>query len=245
METGPLWGLTHENYHRVQDVILVGVGAKHYGNPTDFSQNVYHQALHPKLYHSIRDGYTEKLMRAMGFDNVINTGCPSLWQLTEDHLASIPHAKADHVVMTLTCYHRNPADAEMLRILKRNYNQIFFWPQGPEDIDYVKDMCNEIKAEITFLSPSLEAYDTFLSSNTNCDYVGTRLHGGIRALQHAKRTIIIGLDNRAIEMALDVGFPMVRRDNIGLLEQTLCSDFKTILKIPHENVQRWKDQFQL
>ena len=48
----------------------------------------------------------------------------------------------------------------------------------------------------------------------NIDYVGTRLHAGIRALQHKKRTIIIGIDNRAIEKAKDFNLTVIDRKNI-------------------------------
>jgi hypothetical protein len=41
------------------------------------------------------------------------------------------------------------------------------------------------------------------------DFVGARLHGGIRALQRGRRTLTIALDNRAREIAGDTGMPVV------------------------------------
>lgn len=243
METGPLWGLTAANYRKVSGVVLVGVGAKHYGEPTQFSRDVYHQVLHPDLLHSVRDGYTETVMRSMGFENVINTGCPSLWGITDGQLAVIPCEKSKNVVMTLTCYHRDPVDAELLRALDRSYSSVFFWPQGPEDIDYVNELSQQTGVEVCFLAPSLEAYDGFLQSGIDCDYVGTRLHGGIRALQHSKRTIIIGLDNRSVEMSADFGFPVVRRSELASLEEMIHERFEVKVHVPHENIRHWKRQF--
>ena len=50
------------------------------------------------------------------------------------------------------------------------------------------------------MSPTLEAFDNLLESEIDLDYIGTRLHAGIRAIQKKRRSIIIGVDNRALEM---------------------------------------------
>lgn len=55
------------------------------------------------------------------------------------------------------------------------------------------------------------------------DFVGTRLHGGIRAMQHKQRAIIIEIDNRAKEIS---------------------SRFENDIQIPFDKVNQWKDQFK-
>ena len=61
----------------------------------------------------------------------------------------------------------------------------------------------------------MQGYDSFLENTKNIDYVGTRLHGGMRALQHEKRTIILGIDNRAIELNKDYNIPVIEQKNLS------------------------------
>lgn len=35
------------------------------------------------LYHSVRDSESVKILNDLGFKNVINTGCPTIWKLDE------------------------------------------------------------------------------------------------------------------------------------------------------------------
>ena len=48
---------------------------------------------------------------------------------------------------------------------------------------------------------SVDAETDALIQDTECDYIGTRLHGGIRALQHGRRSLILSVDNRAVVLA--------------------------------------------
>ena len=49
------------------------------------------------------------------------------------------------------------------------------------------------------------------NSNSELDYVGTRLHAYIRAVQHGKRAINIVVDDRGKEMGRDFNLTIVRR----------------------------------
>ena len=51
-------------------------------------------------------------------------------------------------------------------------------------------------------------------ANTEFDYVGTRLHAGILALNYRKRTLIIAVDNRAAEMKTDINLPVIARGDL-------------------------------
>ena len=75
----------------------------------------------------------------------------------------------------------------------------------------------------------------------NVDYVGNRLHAGIRTLQRGRRAIIIEIDNRAHEMGRDFVVPTVRRDDIESLKGMIERPFDTMVRVPVDAIERWKD----
>ena len=80
--------------------------------------------------------------------------------------------------------------------------------------------------------------------NNDVDYIGTRLHAGIRALQNQKRTLILSVDNRATEMGKDFNLPVVSRKDIHFVEKNFIkSTFNTDIKRPFEIISQWKNQF--
>lgn len=84
------------------------------------------------------------------------------------------------------------------------YEHIYFFAQnGVLDLDLFNNLKCEGKENVEIVIPSLEGYDLLLKSDT-VYFVGTRLHGGIRAMQHKQRAIIIEIDNRAKEISKDV-----------------------------------------
>jgi polysaccharide pyruvyl transferase WcaK-like protein len=82
-----------------------------------------------------------------------------------------------------------------------------------------------------------------LSSDRQLDYVGNRLHAGLRALQHGRRSIIVEIDNRAREMAADFGLPTVTRDDFRRLEQMIEDPLEIAIRVPDAEIARWKQQF--
>ena len=72
---------------------------------------------------------------------------------------------------------------------------------------------------------------------------GNRLHAGLRALQHGRRTIIVEIDNRAREMGADFGLPTVGRTDFQRLEQMILAPLELAVKTPHAAIDRWKAQF--
>ena len=58
--------------------------------------------------HSVRDEYTKDMLERIGIKNVINTGCPTMWSLTEEHCKQIPIKKSNSVVFTITDYNKKP-----------------------------------------------------------------------------------------------------------------------------------------
>lgn len=229
-----------------RDVIALGVGWGYYSDSfTEKSRSVYQAVFSKRALHSVRDSYTEKKMKEMGIDNVVNTGCPTLWALTPEHCAAIPSVKAKNAVTALTGYPSARSvkdDSVMLDILKREYETVYIWAQGKTDREYAARLDPE--GHLKLLSGGLEEY-TRLLQNGNIDYVGNRLHGGIHALNCKVRSLIISIDNRAAEMGRDCSLPVIAREEVSeKLAQAINAKRETVLTIPWDNIARWKDQFR-
>jgi polysaccharide pyruvyl transferase WcaK-like protein len=125
--------------------------------------------------------------------------------------------------------------------LKNNFEKVYLWIQGSRDYEYAKRVISSDSVE--YLSPSLFSLDSILKSRESIEYIGTRLHAGIRALQHSRRAIIIGVDNRAKEKAKDFNLPVVMREQIDELQNLIQGSLKIDIDIPQENIERWKNQF--
>jgi polysaccharide pyruvyl transferase WcaK-like protein len=164
-----------------------------------------------------------------------------MWKLTKDHCKEIPKTKAKDVITTLTDYDKNPvADQQMLNILSKKYRKVFLWLQGVNDFNYAHLL--NLPTNLELVNPNLEDYDALLETQ-DIDYVGTRLHAGIRAMQKKKRSIILAVDHRALEKKKDFNLVVLDRHDIHLLEGMLDDSFKTDIHLPLENIQAWKNQF--
>ena len=191
--------------------------------------------------HSVRDRFTKNLLDQIGVVSV-STSCPTMWTLTPEHCADVPQGKARDALFTLTAYRREPsADRTMIEILKRHYRALHFFPQMHGDYEYFRDLNIE---GVRVIAPNLRSYDQFLA-NEDVDYVGSRLHGGIRALQFKKRTLVIGIDGRSAEIANDTGFPVLRREEIRQLETWVNDYVSTRINLPTHNIASWKANLRL
>lgn len=235
------WDITYRDILWLSDLILVGVGWWQYNdNPNIYTKILYNKILSKKVVHSVRDEYTKNMLIKLGFNNVVNTGCPSLWSLTKLHCESIPKEKSKTVVFTLTDYNKDIVnDQSIIDILTMIYEQVYFWPQGMNDASYLSKF--ERIDGIIMLSPNLSSFDNILS--TDIDYVGTRLHAGIRALQKKKRSLIIAIDNRAVEMSRDFNLPILHRNDIRKLDRVLIQSIITEIRLPLEEIRYWCNQF--
>lgn len=237
------WNVPITSVPLMGKLVFVGVGAQQYGQKiSKYTQWAYKKMMRPDFLHSVRDSYTEKALKEVGIDNVINTGCPTMWMLTEEFCKTIPTPKSENTcVFTLTDYKANPKrDSSMIEIIKKNYKNVYFWPQGNGDWKYFNTLPGAEKIEV--INPNLKAYNQFLE-NEEADFIGTRLHGGMRALQNRHRTLIIGVDNRAQELHKDYGVPVVDEKSMDKLDEIINSDFSTNIKLPNENIRRFLKQF--
>lgn len=225
--------------------LLIGVGWKDYSKrKTRLGQFVLRKRLKSSMLHSVRDEFTKNKLKGLGIENVINTSCPTTWMLTPEHCLAIPQTKGKSVLFTLTDYNPSPQDdVRLVNVLLNKYENVYFWPQGLFDKQYLEKIAPEKKIKI--LAPSVTALDDVLTKkNLDLDYIGTRLHCGIRALKHSLRTMIIGIDNRASEIAADINLPVVARaSSEAELEDLLGKKFKTELTLPWKNIDLWCSQF--
>ena len=239
------WNLRFVEGLYLRKLILLGVGWHNYqGKPTPYTRWLLKRILSSNHLHSVRDSYTEKMLRSIGFSNVVNTGCPTLWPLTPQKCQAIPTQKATNVVFTLTDYRRNPSrDNQIIRTLKQNYQQVYVWLQGFNDFRYIQTLA-EFNSDIIIIPPRLDKYNQLLASSIDLDYVGTRLHGGIRAMHHNRRAIIIGVDNRAKEKKKDFNINVLDSEDIHELEIYIHQNMETRITLDFDAIERWRRQLR-
>lgn len=226
------------------NTILMGVGFDSENLTCDgYTKLLLRTILSAEGIHSVRDSFSEKMLKSMGIQNVLNTGCPTMWNLTPEHCTAIPVKKASNVVCTLTDYCRDEAnDKAMLDILLKSYEKVYFWLQGRDDLAYIRSLGYENKLEL--IESTLEAYDAVLAQD-DLDYVGTRLHAGIRALSKGRRSLIISIDNRAACISADTGLPVILRKDVPIgLKGRINEKKETKIILPWENIGKFRSQFQ-
>jgi len=236
------WRLRSKDMLWLRDVILMGLGWWKYQSfpPNLYTKILLSMVLRKDCFHEVRDSYTLNRLKSLGF-KVLNAGCPTIWRLTAEHCADIPHSKAENALLTFTSYSQNPKDDKLLfDIIDKNYSTVYFWTQDYPDYKYAKKICGN---RLVFVDPSLDALDDLLQTEV-LDHIGTRLHGGIRSLQHKRRTLVIAVDNRAAEMGRDFNLPIVLRKDIAFkLDKKINSLWKTDVKIDQTAINTWKNQF--
>lgn len=241
MQTEPSFGVNNENADLYENkIVLAGVGwYKYEDDPDEYTKNLLLKVLSKDFIHSVRDKYTENKLRGMGINNVITTGCLTTWEFDKYLSKDFPAKKGKDAIVMFTPY-GSKRDEHIIKIVQNNYENIYYWPQSPLDSLYVKTLCPEaIK-----IDSSLTALDSFLCSHDSIDYIGTRLHGGIRCLQHHKRAFIFAIDNRAEEMGKDLNLPIVKENEIEKLNELVCEKYDFKVTIPNEKIKKWKRQFE-
>lgn len=224
--------------------VLLGVGWQGYGGEiTNQTADILHNVLSDTALHSVRDEYTKQKLATIGIKNVINTSCPTTWRIDNSNFLNIN--KKNKVVCTITDYCQDiERDRLMLETLVENYSEVSIWIQSIEDVTYLETLNPNNLLKLNFIPPSLTAYKQYLAQNIDdIDYIGTRLHAGIFALQRGIRSIIIEIDNRAKEIAKDINLPTIPRSEIVRLNSMINSDFNIKLQTPKSSIVSWKEQF--
>ncbi|MHB1456407.1 MAG: polysaccharide pyruvyl transferase family protein [Armatimonadota bacterium] len=237
----PQWNLNIFNYQAAQGCILVGVGAKSGDKINLYTRLLYRKLLNKNYYHSVRDKRSKALVEEIGL-KAINTGCVSMWMITPEFCKTIPTNKASKVVFTLAgISEKDERDQRLIDILKTNYATIYFWIQGISDYEYLNNF-NNIE-DIIIIPPDINTYKDILMGD-DIDYVGIRLHGGIYAIRHKKRSIIIAIDERAREISRCTGLNCIEKDQFDILSDMINSEIRTDIKMPLDEINRWKAQFR-
>lgn len=237
------WDISLPKTIYIKNIIMLGIGWWQYQDkPNLYTQMLLKRALSKKYIHSVRDSYTEMMLKGMGF-KVLNTGCPTTWHLTPEHISKIcQKSRKDAVLLALTDYNQDKEkDRRILDICRKYYSKIYFWPQGVGDYRYFVKALDGKDAVV--INSTLSAFDQVLISG-EVDYVGTRLHAGIRALQKGCHAYIISIDNRAEEISKDINLPIVRRIEIDKLENWLNDNYYIDLNINWRAIESWRDQFR-
>lgn len=242
----PQWNINLFSYQPMKGCIMVGVGAGAgaEGKIDRYTQYVYQHLLNREFYHSARDERSKVFMERLGL-KAINTGCVTMWMLTPEFCKTIPSKKADRVVFTLTkgwLPNQREKDQYIIDTLRRCYQEIYFWPQGMEDADYFLGLANT--EGIKILGASKQAYDDYLTNN-DTDYVGTRLHGGVYAMRHRRRAIIIAIDERARAINEKNHLNCIDLNHLESLGDMIESAFNTEIVMDYNSINKWKKQFKL
>lgn len=242
----PQWNIHNFNSAPLKDTILVGVGAGAGDYTNNYTKKLYQKLLNHNFYHSVRDERSKEYVENVLGLKAINTGCVTMWMLTPEFCEHIPTKKASKVVFTLTGKANvekiDYEDQVLIDILKSSYNEVYFWEQGDLDRDYFNKAQNTDNIKI--IPPSISAYSELLSSD-DLDYVGTRLHGGVYAMRHKKRAIIIAIDERATAINKNNNLNCIEKQEVPQkLEKMIFSEFSTKINMPFEKIKMWKSQFE-
>ena len=236
----PQWNINWFNCKPIEGSILVGVGAGAGERSNWYTRKLYRRVLNHDYFHSVRDERTRNYIEGLGL-KAINTGCVTMWMLTPEFCKTIPINKSEKVVFTLTKKVNHDTDYQLLiDTLKQNYAEVFFWPQGIDDYKYFKQFKN-IEG-IKVLQASKVAYDNFLTNNV-VDYVGSRLHGGIYAMRHGRRAVIIAIDERAREINRTNHLNCIDINDIRQLPDLINSAIETKVEMDYGAINQWKEQF--
>lgn len=235
------WKLSVAAASYAPPTVLMGVGWTQYqGKPDRHNRTLLDKLLARDMIHSVRDDYTKEKLECIGITNVVNTGCPTIWPMVQKLRRDRCQDKSDVVLTMLTDYSRRPiTDRRLLTMLKRYYRRVVFWPQGEKDQKYV----SQLGVKVESLAHTLNALDHFVASE-QFDYIGTRLHGGIYCLRRGIRTLILGIDNRALEMKRSINLPVLARGDFEGIRQWIMMSTASDIRIDKDAISRWRAAFK-
>lgn len=238
----PVFNVNLWNCRPHKGSILMGVGIGQAKEKTNwYTKKLYSKILSKEFVHSTRDQATADFLTKLGY-KAIDTGCPTMWRFTPDFCADISSKKASKVVFTLTDYGKDKRyDQKLIDILKKEYKEVYFWVQGVFDYEYFQSFSNT--EGIIIVNPNLETYSNVLSMD-DIEYVGTRLHAGMYAMQHKKRTIILAIDNRVRDLGASYDLHTLERSDIDQLPEMINSEFTTNVNLKQKNIDLWLAQFK-
>ncbi|RJT91023.1 polysaccharide pyruvyl transferase family protein [Cryobacterium melibiosiphilum] len=232
------WKLDPASIHALKGkVLLLGVGWWQYQEePNAYTRWVLGQVLSRDHVHSVRDEYTKQKLENLGFQ-ARNTACPTMWDLR--NVTAGTTGRPTTVVVTLTDYNKDRVeDPWLIDLLHRHYDRVVVWPQAKRDAAYAR----ELRVDDDMTAPTLDAFDELLTQNV--DYIGTRLHGGIRAFDRGVWGLIVAVDNRALEIGRDTGLPVHARGDRASIEASVEARITRRVDLPQGEIDAWRAQFE-
>jgi len=236
------WRITPLDYFYWRNVVLLGVGWQQYGGEADAATRLFFKLILSKSrLQSVRDMHTFGKL-SPHVPNVIYTACPTMWELDEQRCTRISVRKARNAVFAVTYYRPAPEhDRRIFEILKSRYEKVFFWPQQDRDIPYLREL--GLADQVLPIERDVAHYNRVLAEG-DVDFIGARLHGGIRALQYGRRALIIPVDNRAIELGRSTHLPIISRDDPAAIQHWIDNPSPTRVVLPTDAIRQWKEQFR-
>jgi len=179
---------------------------------TLFTSSLYSLLMAKDSPQLVRDGVSkERLLKTNR--EIVNSSCPSLFRIQEvkENLKSIGNTT---VVVALSGNIKNiEQDKIILDIALSNYKKVKLFPQGVNDAEYSdKIYFRELGLNYERLNASLEDFSRELETGSH--FFGTRLHGGIFAMQHGNPSTIIDIDTRARNLFIGSGYEVLERKNL-------------------------------
>lgn len=240
------WALSKDLFNN-RNVCLFGVGMSDIGVDDSidvYTKLFYRTILSRSLLHSVRDEMTRQRLLEAGIHNVLNTACPTMWSLTPDKQRKISCFRSRSVVTSITDYCFDASlDLKMLEYLSNVYDTVTIWIQGSHDVDWCLDRIID-KSKFRLIGPNLSELDHVIETE-DFDYIGTRLHAGIRCLNGGHRSLIVAIDNRARQIGRDTGLPVVEREEgfINSTDDWVNHPVRTEIELPWNAIEQWKKQF--
>ncbi|MDE5777321.1 MAG: polysaccharide pyruvyl transferase family protein [Lachnospiraceae bacterium] len=237
------WSVGPLSKRLYRNSIMVGVGITKSGkSPTFYTKAFYKSILRKDIFHSVRDEESKQMLEAIEGVKAINTGCPTLWGFNQEVCSSIPVKKSCNAVFTLSGQkkYQNPERDQMLvSIVEQNYDKLYFWVQTYEDEGYFHTLKHTKDVHFIY---SLKDYAN-VCENGRVDYVGTRLHGGIFAMQHGVRSVIVEIDHRAKGFREINHINTIERDKLECLPELINGNIKTEIILREKEIKEWISQF--
>ncbi|MEP3629071.1 MAG: polysaccharide pyruvyl transferase family protein [Hyphomicrobiales bacterium] len=227
-------------YYHPKRLALMAVGS----NAEDLSSSAasfLKKSLWSAVPVSSRDKKTADIL-SKGNLSAAHTTCVTMWDLPKDHAEQLPKHKAEAAVVCLTGTRKAPHervafDIQLLEKVRSSYKKCYYWPQGQVDMEYFLSLD---QSGFEVLPHSLEAYENLLTSQPSLDYIGARLHGGILAMMHGCRPLIVKVDNRAADIGDSVNLPVIGIEDLDSIDTMINQPRETRVSVPYDAIEMWR-----
>lgn len=231
-----------------KNTVLIGAGWNNYDQPPDWATKIYYRKiLNKEYYQSLRDNYSVNQLNHIGLNKNLNTCCPTAWNLNTDFVNKF-NPKLNTILYTVNGFHNiRKIDENIIEIIFRSEpKDIFFFPQTTLDIEYFStlEIYKKNKKRFKIMGLRIEELLHLLKS-IKLNYIGARLHSGIRCLKENNPTLILGFDNRAFEINKDTKLNVVDFTDLNTINNWVMGKYiPPLIELPKANILLWKNQFK-